>query len=316
VNGRVTADGAADAEVGGEVGAEADAQAGAASYGPAWSAALRRGSEAELQEWLESALRWCDEADDISLGYFGQELQVAAKADRSFVTQADTEVEERLRTRIGDRYPSHGILGEEFADVGAGRSVRWIVDPIDATHNFVRGIPVYATLIAVERDGELQAGVVSAPALGSRWFASRGGGAWAWHRRAGRAEGVPGRIRVSGVRDLAEAQVLYSSPRSLHRAGAAPGFDGLVEAAWRERGLGDFWGYALVAQGSAEIHVEHGLSPYDLAAPAIVVEEAGGRVTDVDGTRRIDGRSAVATNGLLHTVVLARLRSTGVGGPR
>jgi histidinol-phosphatase len=293
----------------------ATTRSGEAPYGADWSASLRRGSEAELDEWLEEALRWCDEADAVSLRHFGAELEVAEKADRSLVTQADTSIEELLRARIGERYPSHGVLGEEFAELGAGRSVRWIVDPIDGTHNFVRGIPVYATLVAVEREGELQVGVVSAPALGSRWFARRGGSAWAAHRRAGRDGGVPRRIRVSGVRELAEAQILYSSPRSLRRSGSAPGFGALVDASWRERGLGDFWGYVLVAQGSAEVHVEHGLSPYDLAAPAIVVEEAGGRVTDLDGTRRIDGRSAVATNGRLHDAVLAMLRTVGAPGP-
>jgi histidinol-phosphatase len=290
-------------------------RSGEPAYGHGWSASLRRGTEAELDEWLEAALRWCDEADAVSLRHFGAELDVAEKADRSLVTQADTSIEELLRARIGDRYPAHGVLGEEFAEVGASRSIRWIIDPIDATHNLVRGIPVFATLVAVERDGELQAGVISAPALGSRWFARRGGGAWAVHRPPVRGDGVPGRIRVSAVTTLERAKMLYSSPRSLRRDGRASGFDALAGAVWRERGFGDFWGYALVAQGSAEIHVEHGPSAYDLAAPAILVEEAGGRMTDLDGKRRIDGGSAVATNGRLHDTVLAMLGTARASGP-
>jgi histidinol-phosphatase len=162
---------------------------------------------------------------------------------------------------------------------------------------------LFATLIAVERDGELQAAVISAPALRERWFARRGGGAWSRG-----ADGVPRRIRVSTVSSLADAQILYGSGRAVQASGLAPGFGPLLDAAWRERGFGDFWGYALLAEGAAEAMIEIDLSAWDAAAPAVLIEEAGGRATDFAGRRAIDSGSFVASNGLLHDEVLDRLR--------
>jgi histidinol-phosphatase len=169
----------------------------------------------------------------------------------------------------------------------------------------VRGVPLFGTLLAIEHDGELQVGVMSAPALGERWYATRGGGAWAV--RGGGAE-APRRIRVSGVSAIDDAHLLHGSAFDIEASGRAPGFQALRGAVWRERGFGDFWGYALLAEGAAEAMIEIGVGTWDIAAPLVIVEEAGGRLTDLDGNRRIDGREALATNGLLHDEFVRRVR--------
>lgn len=280
-------------------------------FGPEWSASLRRGSDAELRGWAEAALRWCDEADSISMRSFRRDVEVTRKPDRSFVTEADKAVERLIRDRVAAELPGHGVVGEEYGDDSAGASVRWYVDPIDGTHNYLRGIPVFATLLAAERDGELQAAVISAPALHARWFAWRGGGAWAVSTAGGTATAdAPRRITVSRIASLADAQLLYAAAVELEASGRAPGFRSLLASAWRERGLGDFWGYTLVAEGAAEAMFEVGLSIWDSAAPAVLVEEAGGRVSDFDGRRALDSGTFLATNGLLHEEVLARLART------
>jgi histidinol-phosphatase len=277
-------------------------------FGEAWSASRRRGSEAELECWLQFALAVADEADTIALRHFRTDVHIAGKADGTFVTEADTAIERLIRERIAERFPDHGVVGEEETAHQSDASVRWIVDPIDGTHNFMRGVPLFGTLIACERDGELQLGVLSAPAISERWHARRGGGAWAT-RTDGRDAGRTRRVRVSSVADVDRMQLLFSSPADVVRSGRAPGFTGLIADAWRARGFGDFWGYALVAEGAAEAMVEVGVSVWDLAAPAVLVEEAGGRCTDLDGERRIDSRTMLASNGVLHDVLLERLRS-------
>ncbi len=221
------------------------------------------------------------------------------------MTQADRAIETLVRGRILAVHPEHGLIGEEYGTERERASVRWYIDPIDGTHNFIRGVPLFGTLLAVERDGELQAAVLSAPALGERWYARRGGGAWAIG-----AVGTAGprRISVSGVASVADAQLLYGSAHDIEVSGKAPGFRRLLGEVWRERGFGDFWGYALLAEGAAEAMVECDLSPWDAAAPLVLIEEAGGRVTDLDGRRRIDTRTLLATNGLLHDEFLARLQ--------
>ena len=273
-----------------------------ATFGTDWSASLRRGTDEELRGWLEVAQAACDAADVIARAHFRRDLEITTKPDRSFVTQADTAIERMIRTRLADAFPDHGIVGEEYGTEGEGAAVRWYIDPIDGTHNYIRGVPLFGTLLAVERDGELQAGVLSAPALDERWWAHRGGGAWARNRGE-----PPRRIHVSGVTALADAQVLYGSGRDIVDSGRAPGFERLIRDVWRERGFGDFWGYALVAEGAAEAMVEVELYPWDAAAPTVLVEEAGGRVTDLEGRRRIDSQTFLVTNGLLHETVLARL---------
>ncbi len=277
------------------------------TYGPAWSATLRRGTESELRGWVEAALGWCDEADAIALRHFRANPVTTRKPDRTFVTEADTAVERMLRDRIAAAFPDHGVVGEEFGDEATGAATQWIVDPIDGTHNYLRGVPIFATLMAVRRDGELQAGIVSAPALGSRWYAWRGGGAWATHSFSADGGTIPRRLGVTALSDVGEAQVLHSGVRDMAASGRAPGFDGLLDAAWRARGYSDFWGYMLVAEGAAEAMLEVGLSIWDIAAPAVIVEEAGGLVTDFAGRRDLAGGTTLATNGRLHEAIRARL---------
>lgn len=276
------------------------------AFGPAWSASFRRAGATELAAWLDFALACADAADAVALRFFREAVEIRRKPDRTYVTEADTAIERLLRERIADAYPGHAIVGEEEGDDGAAAAVRWYLDPIDGTHNFMRGIPLFGILLALEVDGELQLGVVSAPGLGSRWYAARGLGAWAVHR-FGRRRPRPRRIGVSGVDRLEGAQLLYRSLTDIEAAGVGPGFRDLLGRAWRSRGFGDFWGYALVAEGAAEAMVEADLSPWDLAAPTILVEEAGGRITDFAGRRTIHGRSALASNGRLHEELLRRL---------
>ena len=276
-----------------------------APFGPDWSASLRRGSDTELRGWVDAALGWCDAADAIAMRHFRRDLQLERKPDRSFVTVADKAIERLVRERIADTFSGHGVVGEEFGVEEGSSGVRWYVDPIDGTHNFLRGVPLFGTLLGVERDGELQAGVISAPALGQRWYAWRGGGAWAIGG-AGEASG-PRRIEVSRVRDIADAQILYASASDIEASGRAPGFRALLGDAWRERGFGDFWGYTLLAEGAAEAMVEVGLSPWDAAAPMVLVEEAGGRATDFEGRRSFEGGTFMATNGRLHETIRERL---------
>ncbi len=274
------------------------------AFGPAWSASLARVPESTMCDWLALALEACDAADEIARRHFRRDLDLERKPDRSFVTVADQGIEREIRSRILARHPDHGLVGEEYGTQAGGAVTRWFIDPIDGTHNFIRGIPLFGTLLAVEHEGEMQVGVISAPALNERWFAWRGGGAWNVGRDGER------RIRVSRVTALEDAQLVYGSGRDNVASGLMPGFDSLIASCWRERGFGDFWGYALVAEGAAEAMFETGMSPWDLAAPQILIEEAGGRVTDVDGERRIDAPSFVGSNGHLHEEILGRLRST------
>jgi histidinol-phosphatase len=203
-------------------------------------------------------------------------------------------------------HPDHGLVGEEYGIEAGEASTRWYIDPIDGTHNFVRGVPLFGTLLAVERDGRIDAAIISAPALRERWYAWRGGGAWA----VGAAgEEGPRRLSVSAVSAIEDAQILYGSGRDIKASGFAPGFDALLADVWRERGFGDFWGYALVAEGAAEAMVEVGLNVWDAAAPSILVEEAGGRWTDLDGEARIDSPTFLVSNGVMHEEIRRRLRT-------
>jgi len=265
-------------------------------------------TEAELDAWLAFALACCDEADAVALAQFRRDLLIETKPDRTFVTEADQAIERGIRGRIAAAYPDHGLVGEEFgAEMGRG-SVTWYIDPIDGTHNFMRGVPLFGTLLAVEAEGELQLGVMSAPALGGRWYARRGGGAWAV-TAFGADAGMPRPIHVSRVAALSDAHLLYGSAQEIADSGAAPGFPALIGDVWRDRGFGDFWGYALVAEGAGEAMIEVGPKSWDLAAPLVIVEEAGGRLTDLEGRRAIDSGTALASNGVLHDRLLERLRA-------
>jgi histidinol-phosphatase len=248
---------------------------------------------------LTLALELADLADAITLRRFqAADLEVHTKPDLTPVTEADTAVEQVLRKRIAEERPGHAVVGEELGADEGGGDARWIIDPIDGTKNYVRGIPVFATLIAVERDGALAVGVVSAPALHRRWWAARGEGAF--------ADGRP--IRVSGVADLADAVLSHGSIGAWDEHGLGDRFMALARSCWRTRGFGDFWSHMLVAEGVADVAAEPEVALWDLAALQVVVEEAGGRFTDLGGAARPDGGSAVTTNGLLHDRVLAALR--------
>jgi histidinol-phosphatase len=248
---------------------------------------------------LELALGLADLADAITIERFrATDLVVETKPDLTPVTEADQAVERLLRKRIGEERQGHAVVGEEFGTGGGGDgSTRWIIDPIDGTKNYVRGIPVYATLIALERDGALEVGVVSAPALARRWWASKGGGAF--------ANGTP--MRVSRVASLADAQLGHSGVASWADHGLLERFLDLERRCWRGRGFGDFWQHMLVAEGACDLAAEPEVSLWDVAAVQVIVEEAGGRFTNLAGVPRPDGGSAVSSNGLLHDEVLAVL---------
>jgi histidinol-phosphatase len=256
-----------------------------------------------LAEDLELALRLCDLADGITTGAFRRaDLVVDTKPDKTLVTQADKGVEEAVRAELASVRPGDAVIGEEYGSTGGGRR-RWIIDPIDGTHNFVRRIPVWATLLALEVDGVLEIGVASAPALGRRWWAGRGLGAWAASIGAlGRGEPEP--IHVSGVAALADAQLSHCGPDGWETRGGAGRLIELAAPCWRDRGFGDFWSHVLVAEGACDIGVDPVVNLWDLAALQPIVEEAGGRFTDFGGQARADGGSAVSSNGILHDAVL------------
>ena len=260
----------------------------------------------DAREWVDLGLAIADETDAIALRHFRRTVRVSAKPDRTLVTEADEAIERLVRERIRRAHPDHGLVGEEYGTEAGAAPIRWYIDPIDGTHNFVRGVPIFALLLAVEQDGVLQAAVISAPALRERWYAWRGGGAWAVGGAA-TASDPPRRLQVSEVGAIGDAQLLYGSSRDLKASGSAPGFDALVADVWRDRGFGDFWSYALVAEGAAEAIVEVGLKAWDAAAPALLVEEAGGRWSDLEGESRLASGSFLATNGTLHEAIRARL---------
>lgn len=237
---------------------------------------------------LALALRLADAADAISLPLFRSGLAIETKPDLTPVTAADRAVETELRRLLEIERPADAILGEEHGAI-AGGARRWILDPIDGTRNYARGLPIWATLVALEESGVVRLGVVSAPALGHRWWAERGGGAL--------VDGVV--MRVSGISQI-ESAVL-----SLALENPVPE---LARRAWHARALGDFWAHMLVAEGVVDGAVDAvGVSEWDLAAVQVVVEEAGGTFTDATGAPRIDGGTAVTSNGLLHAEILAAL---------
>jgi len=250
---------------------------------------------------LGLALQMADEADALTLDRFGAlDLHVETKPDLTPVTDADKSAEELLRGLLTAHRPDDAILGEEFGGTAVFEGRQWVLDPIDGTKNFVRGVPVWSTLIALLDDGVPTVGVVSAPALARRWWASSGEGAFTSFNGATR------RISVSGVSELDSASLSFSD--------LTTGWDDrrdrfveLTDAVWRVRGYGDFWSYCLVAEGAVDVVAEPEVKLWDLAPLDIVVREAGGRFTNIDGTPGPHGGSAVATNGHLHDEVLGRL---------
>ena len=254
---------------------------------------------------LKLALELADAADAISLRHFqSATLAVRTKIDMTPVSEADEAVEQALRERLEAARPDDGIVGEEFgvtgSTLGATGNVarRWVLDPIDATANYVRGIPVYATLIALVENDQPVVGVISSPAMSRRWWAARGEGAF--------CNGRP--MHVSRMDVLENAHIAYPSVKEWERHGLGEAFLGLMRRCTRARGFGDFWMHMLVAEGAIEIAAEPQVAPWDVAAVQVIVEEAGGRYSDLRGQPGFQGTSAVSTNGLLHEIVVEALR--------
>ena len=246
-----------------------------------------------------------DVADALSMSRFrAADLVVETKPDLTPVTEADRAVERALRDLIADERPVDSVLGEEYGDDGAANR-QWILDPIDGTKNYVRGVPVWATLIALLENGEITVGVVSSPPLGRRWWASLGHGAFV--REPG--SGEPRRLRVSRVSALSDASVSLSDQAGWAERGATTGLRSLLDNTWRQRGYGDFWSHMLVAEGAVDIAAEPALAAYDMAALVPIVQEAGGRITAYSGEPAVWGGCAVSTNGLLHDEVLNLLNA-------
>ena len=278
----------------------------------------------QLTSDLALALELADLADAVSIGRFRAiDLDVQTKPDRSPVTEADLAVERAIRERISAARPDDGILGEEFGTEGDGTR-QWIIDPIDGTANFLRGVPVWGTLISLAIDGVPVVGVASAPAMGRRWWAATSLGAWTTTsaaeagasvagasdaEAAGGDASVPGarRLQVSGVASLADASLSFQSLAQWRDAGYLDRLLALSERVWRDRAYGDLWSYMLLAEGLIDITGEFDVKPYDLAALIPIVEEAGGRFTAITGEHGPWHGSALATNGALHDEVLAAL---------
>jgi histidinol-phosphatase len=260
---------------------------------------------------LQLALEMADAADAITLARFAAvDLVVETKPDATPVSDADKAVETTLRDRLARTHPDDAVLGEEQGFTGHEDTARrWVIDPIDGTKNFIRSVPVWATLIALEVDGRVEVGVVSAPALGFRWWAARGHGAW----RSDVRSPEPRRLEVSRVGTLADASLSYSSLSGWEEQRRLGGFLALTRAVWRTRAYGDFWSHCLVAEGAVDVSAEPEVSHWDLAALQVVVEEAGGRFTDLGGVAGPGGGSVVVTNGRLHDEVLRLLEPSDQG---
>jgi histidinol-phosphatase len=252
---------------------------------------------------LALALELVDNADAITMARFrAEDLVVETKPDLTPVSEADRAVEQVLREHLASRRPQDTVFGEEYggaeaADAtGPHPSRRWIVDPIDGTKGYVRGVQVWATLLALEQDGEMVVGVVSAPSMGRRWWAARGAGAFTSDVTGGQ----PRRLRVSGIRALEDAQMCFGGFEEWRETGRLEVLLALSERCWRSRGYGDFWQYMLVAEGAAEIALDPAAALWDLAAPMVIVEEAGGRFTDLGGSATAAAGHAIGSNGLVH----------------
>jgi len=251
----------------------------------------------DLTRDLRLALEMADAADAVTVPRFRSgSLTVEAKPDLTPVSDADRGAEEAMRLLLSRERPGDAVLGEEHGTASGGER-RWVLDPIDGTISYVRGIPVWATLIALEQEGEPVVGVVSAPLLGRRWWASRGRGSW--------CNAEP--IRVSPVARIEDAQLSYGAQVTFEECGWGPQGLALSRRCWRTRGYGDFWSHMLVAEGAVDLAADPVAAVWDLAGPRAIVEEAGGRLTDFAGAARCDGGNALSSNGLLHDQALAIL---------
>lgn len=226
------------------------------------------------------------------------DLDVSAKPDATFVTEADLATERAIRDILSAERPDDSVLGEEYGTTGSSRR-QWIIDPIDGTHNYLKGIPMWATLIALAVDGVPRVGVVSQPAIGRRWWGAAGLGAW-----TSEPDGTPRRLSVSTTDRLDEASVSFQSIAQWDEAGHLDDLTRLSRTVWRDRGYGDAWPYMLLAEGRLEFVAEFGVKEYDIASHVPIIAEAGGRVTSYDGEATIADRSVLATNGILHDAFL------------
>lgn len=276
---------------------------------------VRHDDHPRYDDDLRLALVLADQVDSLTMSRFTSlDLKIETKPDTTPVTDADRAAEQVVRSVLGRSRSRDAILGEEFGSTGHGPR-QWIVDPIDGTKNFVRGVPVWGTLIALVDGGRPVVGVVSAPALGRRWWAAAGTGAW-----TGRSLTSATRLRVSKVSTLEDAFLSYSSIESWAEHADLDRFLALTRRVWRTRAYGDFWSYMLVAEGGVDLACEPDLEVYDMAALVPIVTEAGGTFTSLDGVPGPFGRSAVATNTLLHDRVLEalgrsdRVQPADVGG--
>lgn len=257
---------------------------------------------ADLIADLHLALRLADAADLVTMSRFDSaDLAIEKKADASHVTEADLATERAIRGVLDVERPGDAVLGEEYGTSG-DTARRWVIDPIDGTHNYMRGIPVWATLIALTVDGVPRVGVVSQPAIGRRWWAATGHGAW-----TNTPDGGERRIRVSDVDDVARSSVSFQSIAQWDGVDRLPALERLARAVWRDRAYGDALPYMWLAEGRLELVAEFDVKEYDIAALAPIVREAGGRFTAFDGTDRLDAGSSLATNGVLHDRFLTLL---------
>ncbi|MDQ6658122.1 MAG: histidinol-phosphatase [Actinomycetota bacterium] len=261
---------------------------------------------------LALALRLADAADAISLPRFGAaDLRVASKPDLTPVSDADLAVETAIRAVLASERPADSVLGEEYGDTRPGAGRRWVIDPIDGTKNFVRRVPIWATLIGLVDGDQIVVGVVSAPSLARRWWATDGTAAFGTFNG-----GDPRRLQTSDVAEVADASLAYSDYSEWDAAGRGPAFRALAERCWRTRGYGDFYSYMLVAEGAVDIAAEPELSVWDIAALVPIVTAAGGRFSQLDGSRTGPApASAVATNGRLHDAVIDALNPSSGGSP-
>ncbi len=259
--------------------------------------------DGDLSPDLELALRLADAADAVAMSRFdAADLDVQVKADASHVTESDLATERAIRDILASARPDDAVFGEEYGAAGDA-SRQWVIDPIDGTANYLRGIPMWTTLIALVVDGVPRVGVASQPAIGRRWWAATGHGAWT---------NVPGHdepraISVSDVDALERSSISFQSLRQWDEVGRAEQLLGLSRNVWRDRGYGDAWPYMLLAEGRLEFVAEFGVKEYDIAALVPIILEAGGRFTDIDGRDTISARSSLATNGVLHDAFVSSL---------
>ena len=260
--------------------------------------------DADLRADLTLALRLADAADAVSMDRFdAADLDVQLKADATHVTEADLATERAIRAILEAERPGDGVFGEEFGATGSTER-QWIIDPIDGTANYLKGIPMWTTLIALSIDGVPRVGVASQPALGRRWWAATGIGAW-----TNTPGGSPVRLHVSSVDTIAEASASFQSISQWDEVGQLDAVVRLSRAVWRDRGYGDTWPYMLLAEGRLEFVAEFGVKEYDIAALVPIITEAGGRFTSFEGEDSLSRRSALATNGVLHPAFLDLLHT-------